>query len=74
LLGEKINLNGAGIQDRARLHQTYVAMSRPSHLVCLAIPRSKLGNADVLFGRVEALKNRGWQVAEVVDGAPNWYS
>jgi hypothetical protein len=74
LLGEKINLNGAGIQDRARLHQTYVAMSRPSHLVCLAIPRSKLGNADMLLGRVEALKNRGWQVAEVVDGAPNWYS
>ena len=74
LLGEKINLNGAGVQDRARLHQTYVAMSRPSHLLCLAVPSSALGNADVLLGRVEILKNRGWRVAEVIDGAPNWYS
>jgi hypothetical protein len=74
LLGEKINLNGAGVQDRARLHQTYVAMSRPSHLVCLAIPRSALGNADVFLYRVQTLKNRGWKVAEVINGAPNWYS
>jgi hypothetical protein len=74
LLGEKINLNDAGVQDRARLHQTYVAMSRPSHLVCLAIPRSALGNADVFLFRVQTLKNRGWKVAEVINGAPNWYS
>ncbi len=74
LLGEKANLSGAGPQDRARLHQTYVAMTRPSHLICLAVPRSVLGDDAALDGHVATLKDRGWSVADVVDGAPSWYS
>jgi hypothetical protein len=72
LLGEKINLNDAGDRDRARLHQTYVAMTRPSHLICLAVPRSALGDDVLLSARVETMKERGWHVADVVDGAPIW--
>ena len=74
LLGQKVNLNGAGTRDRARLQQTYVAMTRPSHLVCLAVPRSVLGDDAALNGHVVTLMERGWQVADVVDGGPNWYS
>ncbi|MGD9545902.1 MAG: UvrD-helicase domain-containing protein [Candidatus Krumholzibacteriia bacterium] len=74
LLGEKVNLNGAGTRDRARLQQTYVAMTRPSHLVCLAVPRAALGDHAALTGHVATLKERGWQVADVVDGASSWYS
>lgn len=73
LLGEKVNLNGAGVQDRARLQQTYVAMTRPSHLVCLAVPRAALGDDAALAGHVATLEERGWHVADVVDGASSWY-
>ncbi|MBK8233906.1 MAG: ATP-dependent helicase [Candidatus Eisenbacteria bacterium] len=74
LLGERTNLSGAGVQDRARLQQTYVAMTRPSHLICLAIPRTVLGEDAALTGHVATLKERGWRVADVVDGAASWYS
>lgn len=74
LLGTKVNLNGAGVQDRSRLRLTYVAMTRPSHLVCLAVPRSVLGDDTALNGHVTTLKGRGWHVADVVDRTPRWYS
>jgi hypothetical protein len=74
LVGEKVNLNGAGIQDRARLQHTYVAMTRPSHLVCLAVPRSVLGDEATLNEHLVKLKERGWHVADVVDGTSSWHS
>ncbi len=72
LLGEKVNLNGAGEQDRMRLQQTYVAMTRPSHLLSFAIPRSVLGKDAAMAKHVATLRNRGWTVAEVIDGAARW--
>lgn len=74
LVGEKVNLDGAGSRDRARLQHTYVAMTRPSHLFCLAVPRSVLGDDATLAGKVAMLKERGWHVADVVDGASSWHS
>jgi len=67
LLGTKVNLNGAGPRDRARLQQTYVAMTRPSHLLCLAIPRSVLGDDAAMAKQIATLRSRGWAVAEVID-------
>ena len=52
----------------SRLRQHYVAMTRPSHLVCLAMRESCWTNADVA-----ALKNRGWRVARVNAGVPEWW-
>jgi DNA helicase-2/ATP-dependent DNA helicase PcrA len=73
LLGKRVNLDDAGKEDRTRLLQTYVAMTRPSHLVCLAIPRFVLGDDEAtLTGRVATLKERGWHVAHVVDGKAQW--
>lgn len=70
LLGEKMNGGGANARDRKRLLQTYVAMTRPSHMVCLAIPRSPLG--DTVVQHVATLSDRGWRVAEITEGAPAW--
>lgn len=73
LLGEKVNLNGAGTQDRKRLLETYVAMTRPSHLLCLAVPKSAFGDDAALPKHIATLRDRGWAVADVIDGAPSWH-
>jgi DNA helicase-2/ATP-dependent DNA helicase PcrA len=72
LLGENMNLNAAGDRDRACLHKTFVAMTRPSHLICLAIPQSALGDNVLFFARVATMRDRGWHLADVVDGALSW--
>lgn len=55
----------AANQSRLKLH--YVAMTRPSHLLCLAM-------RDDVFteGEIGLLKSRGWCVARVRDGYPEW--
>ncbi len=53
----RIVMEGARMRDRLKLH--YVAMTRPSHLLCLAM-RKDAFVADEL----EVLKARGWQVVD----------
>ena len=72
LLGDRFNEKGAGPRNTQRLLHTYVAMTRPSHLLCLAVPRSALGGDRALDQKIVTLKGRGWQVAEIVDGAAQW--
>ena len=72
LLGDKTNGTGVGKQDKQRLLQTYVAMTRPSHLVCLAVPRTALGSDQSIDQNVETLKRKGWRIAELVDGSVQW--
>lgn len=72
LLGQKTNGNGAGKQDTQRLLHTYVAMTRPSHLLCLAVPRSALGDDQAVDETIATLQERGWHVAEIIDGAAQW--
>jgi len=67
LLGKK---SGGGRENDtmlSRLRQHYVAMTRPSHLACLAMRESCVTAADVT-----TLKNRGWRIARVHAGAPEW--
>ena len=67
LLGKK---SGGGSENNtllAQLRQHYVAMTRPSHLVCLAMRENCLSNADVA-----ALQNHGWRVARVDATGPGW--
>lgn len=68
LLGEQSNGNGAGVRDLKRLLQTYVAMTRPSHLICLAIPRSAFGDDQARGRHMATLKERGWHVDEIGTG------
>jgi DNA helicase-2/ATP-dependent DNA helicase PcrA len=73
LLGTKVNDNGAGHRDRRRLLQTYVAMTRPTHMICLALRRSTFGNEPEIFAQdISRLSGRGWRVAEIVNAAPEW--
>jgi hypothetical protein len=73
LIGKKANRDGAGKQDQQRLLHTYVAMTRPSHLLCLAVPRSALGEDPDYDQNMNILKKNGWRVAEIIDGESQWW-
>ena len=72
LLGQRANGAKAGKQDLQRLLHTYVAMTRPSHLLCLAVPRSALGDGKIADQTVAVLTGKGWRLAEIIDGAARW--
>lgn len=75
LLGAKVNGAGVGINDRKRLLQAYVAMTRPSHMICLAVRRSIIGDdAQGYAQNVATLRRLGWRVAKIIDGAPEWHA
>ncbi|MXY57610.1 MAG: hypothetical protein F4029_12025 [Gammaproteobacteria bacterium] len=67
LTGERSggSAEGGAMQSRLRLH--YVAMSRPSDVLCLAIKEDALTSADI--GRAIA---RGWRVGRVTDVGMEW--
>ena len=72
LCGKRINGGSAGVQDKHRLLISYVAMTRPSHLLCLAVPRLALGGQAEFDECIVSLESRGWIVAEIVDGNAKW--
>lgn len=71
LVGQKSNGKGAGVQDVKRLRQTYVAMTRPSHLICFAAPQSALGVDSTQH--LATLQSRGWRLAEMIGGIARWH-
>lgn len=72
LIGDKANRAGAGKQDVQRLLHTYVAMTRPSRLLCLAVPRSALGDGSSADQTIGTLQGRGWRIADIIDGESQW--
>jgi DNA helicase II / ATP-dependent DNA helicase PcrA len=60
----------SGVQEITRLKTHYVAMTRPSHLLCLALHKNALcatdGQLDPSF--VEKLKKRKWRVVDAATG------
>jgi DNA helicase II / ATP-dependent DNA helicase PcrA len=67
LLGKRSGGAGANDTQISRLKLHYVAMTRPSHLVCLALPKQALFAKAKDQGKAIAgtLKNRGWSLQEV---------
>ena len=65
LLGDRANGNGSQKRERDRLLQMYVAMTRPTHLVCLAMRASSLGTTDVAARNIGRLEERGWHICSV---------
>lgn len=53
---------GRRIQNRLRIH--YVAMTRPSHLLCLAMKRSSFENSEGTLRKdlLAGMEERGWQM------------
>jgi len=66
LLGQNIGRGTALARDQARLKQHYVAMTRPTHLLCLAMKDT--------FSQQEigTLKGRGWRVGRVANATVQW--
>lgn len=65
-------LSGARISDpkvrqRTRMKWHYVAMTRPSHLLCLAMSRDSVQNAagDLDQEKIDGLKGNGWRVFDL---------
>lgn len=62
--------------DLKRLKLHYVAMTRPSHLLCLAMKRSHIENKDgeIKQKEIDELKRQGWNKVAIVDsiGRCNW--
>lgn len=54
----------AGPQQRTRLKIHYVAMTRPTHLLCLAMQRSVFEKGDGRLDQevMQELEQRGWQI------------
>ena len=71
LLGEKVNGTGVGSRDKQRLLNSFVAMTRPSQLLCLAVPQCALGGEA--HKNVQRLKSQGWRVAVVGNGIARWF-
>jgi hypothetical protein len=67
LLGQKRGRGEEGVVNVSRLKQHYVAMTRPSHLLCLAMREDAFAEEELA-----QLKSIGWRVARVADGGPIW--
>jgi DNA helicase II / ATP-dependent DNA helicase PcrA len=67
LCDAKRGCSGVGVRIRNRLKIHYVAMTRPSHLLCLAIKRASLEDADgkPKLELCERLRNLGWRIVLV---------
>jgi hypothetical protein len=62
LTGARSNGGQCSPRERDRLLSTFVAMTRPTHLLCLAMRSSSLGTGEALTTNLEKLAERGWQI------------
>jgi hypothetical protein len=56
-----------GVQQQLRLKIHYVAMTRPTHLLCLAMKQSTVKNVkgDLDQNVIQNLMQRGWQIKTI---------
>lgn len=67
LLGKRSGGEGEEPACATRMRLQYVAMTRPSHLLCLAMRADSFGPAELA-----TLQKRGWRVAHVTKDAVAW--
>jgi DNA helicase-2/ATP-dependent DNA helicase PcrA len=67
LTGAKAGQGKEGPDNRQRLKQHYVAMTRPTHLLCLALREDAIA-----AGELALLKGKGWRLARVHAGGYEW--
>lgn len=63
LTGQKSSGNGEGIQNVSRLKQSYVALTRPTHLVAVALRNSAI--AGDRAKAMETLQEQGWEIKDL---------
>jgi hypothetical protein len=64
LIGEKTGRDSESNQQQSRLKVHYVAMTRPSHLLCLAMKMSSFKDSQGVLNNtiINKLKDRGWHI------------
>ena len=67
LTGAKAGVQGEGARMESRLRLHYVAMSRPSHLLCLAMRDDALTGEDI-----KKIIEHGWRIGQVSDRGTEW--
>lgn len=67
LTGEKSGLTANRPELRKSLKQHYVAVTRPSHLLCLAMRNDAFSAAEVL-----QLRERHWSIGDIVEQSVVW--
>lgn len=65
LIGDRIGGQGCNDRTTKRLRLIYVAMTRPTHLLCLALPESSLGPPATRPLIRERLADAGWNIEEL---------
>jgi hypothetical protein len=60
LLGQRSGGASEGVRGTTRLKQHYVAMTRPTHLLCLAMRRDAFNDDEI-----DTLKERSWRVGHI---------
>ncbi len=66
VLGQKRGVQGKeGVRRPDRLRMIYTAMTRPSHLLCLAMRRGPLEAGGGLAENAKRLRELGWQVIDL---------
>ncbi len=67
LLGDKCGQETVGVQQQLRLKIHYVAMTRPTHLLCLAVKKSVVDhlNGSVNTELIDRFLQRGWHIKMV---------
>jgi DNA helicase-2/ATP-dependent DNA helicase PcrA len=66
LLGANAGKGGQGVRMQGRLKQHYVGMTRPTHLLCLAMKDT------FLHQEIETLKAKAWRVARIQPAGVVW--
>jgi DNA helicase II / ATP-dependent DNA helicase PcrA len=67
LLGQRAGKENEGPQNQSRLKQHYVAMTRPAHLLCLAMRADAVTDSEI-----QTLQARGWRIAHVCNEGLQW--
>jgi hypothetical protein len=67
LRGIKAGRCNVGVEQQSRLKVHYVAATRPTHLLCLAMKRSSFEDDEGNLNQsmVQELEQRGWQVKSI---------
>lgn len=72
LIGKRVGRRkGSNDAELQRLRMHYVAMTRPTHLLCLAMKRSSFEQKPGFDANTAELKARGWQVHDLTQEQVN---
>ncbi len=63
LTGEKSSGNGEGVRNLSKLKQSYVALTRPTHLVAVAVRNSAIDGCRAKA--MEMLQAHGWEIKDL---------